>query len=699
MEHIQHSQSGPLPLSAHEREKKNEREMKASRPICRDRRRDRVCSSNCSLSSFCSSLQEICVAVWTESNASVSVRTMCHNPALPLDGAEETELLLGSTSNECQMTGAAKTARTAQPAVTLQVCACRGEHECNDKLIFRRDANGLPSVWDKDVIPAVLVSLVPLVVALAIVATLYWTSKRQSRKRAPSGLWSPLAHPDPRGKNTPAAPSGTPKPGQADRSPAVQMEAAVGGGRFVRVWRARLLGESPNQAGGGGGSSVIAVKVFPRAEVAAWRHEGAILADAGMQHRNIVPFLGAQVRGGAYWLLLAYHRLGNLRDFLTANVLGWKRLLTMATGLARGLAHLHSDTLWPSGSPKLASGLRFGVGGEESGCLGLAANGVGGSPRREERQRAGEGRRRRRSVRLWPRRQTPRRAHRGRLRQQRPGGHGALHVSGSVRVSREPGGWRRVLQADGRLLHGARPLGDGLAMPRRQSLGGVSVIAPIESRRNRNRMIAEKEEEELQKWKEAHRLAHVHTTPQRLGGHASLAQVREKQLADLRCSKIQKKLKQETLAKNKRQEEEDALQWKKDEQRQKAERLEQRKTAERHARRENLRRDHARVNSAFLDKLDRHGGGSPERRTSEAPPGAGGRHGPGPRGEDAVSGEAEESDRDEYQERYRYKNLEWALMKLMAKFPNFSRLFLEDILDQCSGDYLQAYALLEGSMT
>ena len=37
---------------------------------------------------------------------------------------------------------------------------------------------------------------------------------------------------------------------------------------------------------------------------------------------------------------------------------------------------------------------------------------------------------------------------------------------------------------------------------------------------------------------------------------------------------------------------------------------------------------------------------------------------------------------------------DWALMKLMTNFPDCSRVFLEDILDQCGGDYDQAYALL-----
>ncbi|XP_077435770.1 TGF-beta receptor type-2-like [Vanacampus margaritifer] len=314
----------------------------ASSPTCGDRRGHRVCFSNCSLSSFCSSPHDICVALWRETNASVSVRTMCHNPALPLEGVGGAELLLNSTSHECHMTGVTSTDGS------LKVCACRGQHECNDKLVFRRRANGLSSVRDKDVIPVVLVSLVPAVLVLVIVFAIY--GARTRRRRRENGASGPTAlhRPDCTGKNTAellktAARSGAPVP-------TVRLEAVVGGGGSAQVWRARLLDEGPD---GADGDSVVAVKVFPAAQVASWRHEGAILGDGGMRHRNVIQFLGAQVRGGAYWLLLAYHRLGNLQDFLRANVLDWKRLVTMATGLARGLAHLHSDALRPPGAPKV----------------------------------------------------------------------------------------------------------------------------------------------------------------------------------------------------------------------------------------------------------------------------------------------------------------------------------------------------------
>ncbi|XP_061647337.1 epithelial-stromal interaction protein 1 isoform X4 [Phyllopteryx taeniolatus] len=181
-----------------------------------------------------------------------------------------------------------------------------------------------------------------------------------------------------------------------------------------------------------------------------------------------------------------------------------------------------------------------------------------------------------------------------------PNGHEVKHCSNANNPTRDP-------------------IDNNMAT-RTKYLGGVTVISPIESRRNEMRMsklaypyvliiippfltvfffgggnvlVAEKEEEELQKLKEALRLTHVHTTPQRLGGDATLAQVRERQSADLRCSKMQKKLKQETLAQKKRKEEEDELQWKKDEHRKKAERLEERKKAEQQRRREDLQQDHA----------------------------------------------------------------------------------------------------------
>ncbi|XP_022595996.1 epithelial-stromal interaction protein 1 [Seriola dumerili] len=291
---------------------------------------------------------------------------------------------------------------------------------------------------------------------------------------------------------------------------------------------------------------------------------------------------------------------------------------------------------------------------------------------------------------------------------------------------------------------------------RPQYSGGFTVIPPNESRRSKMQMMAQKEEEELQKWKETNRVSSVHVNPQRLGGDVTLAEARQKQLTDLRCSKLQKKLRQEEQDRRRREEEEANLQRKKAEQRQKAERLEERSRQEEQSRREQFRQDHLRakasflqrfersaprplasssathtssrteaveikqekserevqldhrrVNSVFLDKLEARGGGSEtetkrERGVQEAerPRSASEhlRHQPStttgqvplahlkPDPEQSCPGWTQEADPE--------PDYNWSLMKLMNSFPDYNKAFLEDILDQCNGDYEQAYTLL-----
>uniref|UniRef100_A0A3Q1GVT4 Uncharacterized protein n=1 Tax=Acanthochromis polyacanthus TaxID=80966 RepID=A0A3Q1GVT4_9TELE len=97
------------------------------------------------------------------------------------------------------------------------------------------------------------------------------------------------------------------------------------------------------------------------------------------------------------------------------------------------------------------------------------------------------------------------------------------------------------------------------------SAGGYTVIQPNEARRSQIKT----KEEAFQRWKEANRPPPVHLNPERLGGHVSESEARQKQLVNLRCSKLQKKLKKEELDRKKRQEEEEKLQKMKDEQREK----------------------------------------------------------------------------------------------------------------------------------
>ena len=140
----------------------------------------------------------------------------------------------------------------------------------------------------------------------------------------------------------------------------IRLEALVGKGRFAELWRGRLLLLTGGGASGGAGGvgEAVAVKVFTGEESVSWSSECSILSDPHLRHDNVVQFLAAEVRGPQghahtqYWLVLAYHHMGNLQDFLSDNILSWEELVAMAGSIARGLAHLHSDTT-PSGVPKV----------------------------------------------------------------------------------------------------------------------------------------------------------------------------------------------------------------------------------------------------------------------------------------------------------------------------------------------------------
>lgn len=249
-------------------------------------------------------------------------------------------------------------------------------------------AAGFFKLQSKDVIPVVVVSLVPpVLVAIVTAAAFYFYRTHRSDKP------SPPARPDWPSKRTPELyqaldlPCGglgvegrrgvTGPGGQREESNAkvsslnndiitdwqgqmaeplpIKLEVLVGKGRFAEVWRARLL---QGDKGGVNSYETVAVKVFPAVEYASWRNECSIFSDPKLEHENVVQFLAAEERGlpghglRKYWLVLAYHSLGNLQEFLTANILNWEELVAMAGSIAKGLAHLHSDTT-PSGIPKV----------------------------------------------------------------------------------------------------------------------------------------------------------------------------------------------------------------------------------------------------------------------------------------------------------------------------------------------------------
>uniref|UniRef100_A0A4W5LA41 CUE domain-containing protein n=1 Tax=Hucho hucho TaxID=62062 RepID=A0A4W5LA41_9TELE len=264
-----------------------------------------------------------------------------------------------------------------------------------------------------------------------------------------------------------------------------------------------------------------------------------------------------------------------------------------------------------------------------------------------------------------------------------------------------------------------------LTQPRHSD--GFTMIPPIESRRSKLQRMAQKEEEDLQRWKEANRPGPVQLAPERLGGAVSLAEARERQLLELRRSKLQKQLRKEEMDRQRKQAEEEendrmkakqrekaraqeyradrreventALQLKKEEQRTKSEVLEEKESDQEEERRRELRRGR----SAFLDRLQGGGtevaGGQIELQRPPVPMVEDRRDwqthsqtsqpqdtftSPEPAPAHSISEWREETNPD----------FEWVVMKLQNSFPFCERPFLEDIVIQCNGDCQQAYDLL-----
>lgn len=64
---------------------------------------------------------------------SVSVRTLCYNPQDMLENI----MLTNYSSKECSMTP-----QHSEDGL-LFICSCIGDHECNDRLVFEKGANGV----------------------------------------------------------------------------------------------------------------------------------------------------------------------------------------------------------------------------------------------------------------------------------------------------------------------------------------------------------------------------------------------------------------------------------------------------------------------------------------------------------------------------------------------------------------------------
>ncbi|XP_051998779.1 epithelial-stromal interaction protein 1 [Xyrauchen texanus] len=133
---------------------------------------------------------------------------------------------------------------------------------------------------------------------------------------------------------------------------------------------------------------------------------------------------------------------------------------------------------------------------------------------------------------------------------------------------------------------------------------GYSMIPPNESRRSKLQRIAQKEEEDLRRWKEENRPGPIQLAPERLGGAASVAEVRQRQQEEARQSKLRKKLRKEDMERMKRQAEEEEYEKMKVKQREQANKLEMRRKQEEQQRKELYQHDQQMSTEKFLQRIE-----------------------------------------------------------------------------------------------
>ncbi|XP_035527736.1 TGF-beta receptor type-2 isoform X2 [Morone saxatilis] len=310
-----------------------------------------TCMSNCSITSICTDVSEVCVAIWRKNETGFSIETLCHDPSMPLYGV----MLDDYNSSTCVMKEKNTTSGMAH------FCSCSEEDECNDVLLFSPIVDPTP---DDPLVSVILVSLLPLLVMVTVVVGMFywyrayrqrmlnreWESSIKKRKPKAGGLdcsdACAIMMDDDRSDSSSTRANSL----NHNTEPLpIELDLLVGKGRFAQVYKGKLKQTTSDQF------ETVAVKIFPYEEYASWKNEKDIFSNTDLRHENILHFLTAEERKveKQYWLITAFHPRGNLQEHLTRNVISWEELQVLGSSLARGVAHLHSDRL-PCGRPKVA---------------------------------------------------------------------------------------------------------------------------------------------------------------------------------------------------------------------------------------------------------------------------------------------------------------------------------------------------------
>ncbi|XP_031441910.1 TGF-beta receptor type-2-like isoform X2 [Clupea harengus] len=298
------------------------------------------CYSECDITAICANANEVCVSIWRRKDDNITMDTICHNPAHRLHGV----LLDDYNNSKCEMKE-----RKSQGS-QLYMCSC-SEDECNDHVFFW---NGKEK--DFQVLFVILVSLVPLLgLAMLVIVSFYlyrvgrqrklWKTAQVARGRRKGGrapdfsdVHAIMLDDDHSDSSSTLANSLN----HNNELLPIELDAQVGKGRFAEVYKAKL---KQGASATGEPFQTVAIKIFLSEEYLSWKNEKDIFSDADLRHDNVLLFLTAEERKleKQYWLITAYHPLGNLQEYLVRHVVSWGDLRTLGSSLAHGVAHLHSD--------------------------------------------------------------------------------------------------------------------------------------------------------------------------------------------------------------------------------------------------------------------------------------------------------------------------------------------------------------------
>uniref|UniRef100_A0A183CJV8 receptor protein serine/threonine kinase n=1 Tax=Globodera pallida TaxID=36090 RepID=A0A183CJV8_GLOPA len=122
--------------------------------------------------------------------------------------------------------------------------------------------------------------------------------------------------------------------GQKVQSQSIELREKVSSGRFGQVHKALVAGSN----------RLVAVKIFPRNNVASWEKEMSLYSIQAIRtNERIAEFYGGFPFGEDYWLVINFYENNSLSDHLRLNRLSLAQSVCIISSMLDGLAFLHQE--------------------------------------------------------------------------------------------------------------------------------------------------------------------------------------------------------------------------------------------------------------------------------------------------------------------------------------------------------------------